>query len=89
VIAERAINNPRSFISIINTSTAGEIVYISDGQTAKTGEGVALSPGGIYQDSIIGTGADPIYPSQDAIHALGSVATATIAIMEKSISEGQ
>ena len=85
IVAERAINNPRSFISIVNTSLLGEIIYISDGEDAKIGAGVPLSPGGSYQDNIIGTGSDPIYPSQTPIYAIASAATATISIMEKVI----
>lgn len=85
IVAQRAINNPRSYILITNTSTGGEIVYISDGQEAEAGAGAPLSPGGTYQDSIIGTGSDPIYPSQEPIHAIASANTATIAIMEKVV----
>ena len=85
IVAQRSINNPRSFISIVNTSLLGEVIYISDGEDAKVGAGVPLSAGGSYQDNIIGTGSDPIYPSQNPIYAIATANTATISIMEKVI----
>lgn len=67
-------------INIINTSTAGETVSIGIGQEAKAGQGIVLAPGGSYSESKADK-SDLI--TQDDINALGSAATATIAIVER------
>lgn len=68
-----------------NTSTAGQKVTISVGQEAIFGNGVVLSPGGVYQDT-----ADGNYkPANQQINAIADGAGATIAILERiSIKKG-
>lgn len=70
----------RTQISIINTSTGGETVSIGIGEEAVANAGIVIYAGGSYSESK-GDKSDKI--TQDVITALGSAATATIAIVEK------
>lgn len=62
-----------------NTSTAGQKVSISIGEQATYGNGIVLSPGGVYQDTMDGQ----YKPSNQQINAISDGAGATIAIQER------
>lgn len=82
VIANQQDSGIRTLISITNTSTAGQIVYLGFGVEAKVGNGVPLSPGGYWvedTDTIV-------YPSQKQITAVSSALGATLAIHERTIT---
>lgn len=74
-------NTIRSNISIINTSTGGQVISISIGAEAVAGSGIPLSPGGVYQDNRDGN----YLPTQEVITAISNLAGGTIAIQERLI----
>jgi len=82
VIAREQLNGVRTFISITNTSIAGQIVYISTGAEAKVGVGIPLSPGGFFQDSQ----DSYVLPSQAQYTAISDALLATVAIQERTIT---
>lgn len=69
----------RSAIIITNTSPAAQVITISIGQEAVSGQGIQLSVGGTYQDSKDGS----YNPSNKAIYAISSAAGGTIAVHER------
>jgi len=73
-------NFRRKSISIINTSTGGQIVSIAIGMTATNGTGIPIGPGGNWQDSEEGN----YIPTQREITAISDLAGATIAIQERT-----
>lgn len=74
-------NGKRAAIIITNTSTGGEVVSIAIDAAAVAGAGIVLSPGGVWSDSRDGA----YWPTQKHITALGSAATATIALQERVV----
>ena len=74
-------NTKRSSIIIINTSTGGQIITLAVGAEAKNGEGIPLSPGGVWSDSMDGG----YLPTQAHITAISSLAGGTIAIQERLV----
>lgn len=72
----------RQSIVIVNTSTNGEIVYISIGQEATQNNGVALYPGGVFAEAI----DSAFIPSNDRYTVIASAATATIAYQERVVN---
>lgn len=77
VISEECFQQ-RSCIVITNTSTAA-IITVSIGEQAKAGNGIVLSPGGVYQDSRDGQ----YMPSNKQIQAISNLAGGTVAIHER------
>ena len=71
-------NSKRKSFTIMNTSTAGELVTLGHGGDAISGKGIVLYPTSSYGES---RGAD-FEAYQHEITALGSAATATIAVHE-------
>lgn len=69
----------RSCIVLTNTSTGGQVINIVIGQEAKTGIGIQLAVGGVYQDSKDGT----YNPSNAQINAISSAAGGTLSIHER------
>lgn len=83
ISVERDNNNgKRASIIITNTSTGGEVVSIAVDSPAVAGAGIVLSPGGVWSDSRDGG----YWPTQKQITAIGSAATATIAIQERVVT---
>jgi len=76
--------NQRSFISITNTSVGGQVMYVSIGQEAVVGNGIALYQGGVYQES-----TDAGYkPTNKQINIISSAAAGTIAVQERIFVRG-
>lgn len=71
-------NSRRKQFILTNTSALGEAITIAHGADAIAGKGIVLYPTFTYQES---RGAD-YQPFQGKITALGSAATATLAIHE-------
>ena len=69
----------RSAIVITNTSIGGQVISISIGEEAKAGQGISLSPGGVYQDSRDGA----YMPSNRQVNAISNLAGGTIALHER------
>lgn len=73
----------RSAIVVTNTSTGGQVIYIAIGSEAASGIGIALSPGGVYQDSRDGQ----YMPSNKQVNAISSLAGGTVAIHERILMD--
>jgi hypothetical protein len=69
----------RENITIINTSTGGQIITLSLDKDAVAGEGIPLSPGGTFSDSLSAN----YKPSQKMISAISSASGGTISIQER------
>lgn len=69
----------RIFFSLINTSTAGQIVNISFTDEAGAGKGIQLAAGGFYSESQ----SEGFTCTQSRISAISSAAGGTIAISER------
>lgn len=75
----RSNRNERQSIIIINTSLLGEKISIAIDSAAILGNGIVLSPGGVWSDT-----SDGAYkPTQKRIQAIADAATATISIQER------
>lgn len=71
--------NYRSFFSIINTSTGGQVISITFTDEAGAGNGVVISPGGYYSESI----SEGFTPTNERICAISSGAGGTVAVSER------
>ena len=80
VLAQELLTGQRKFISIVNTSTAGQKISISINQDPTAGVGIVLSPGGSYSDSQDGT---TYYPSHYNFTAVADGAGGAVAITER------
>lgn len=66
-------------IQFTNTSTGGQIIYLTDGQPAVAGQGIVLYPTGGHSEA-----ADPAYnPSNLAWSAIASAPGATLAVRRR------
>ena len=81
-IAEQQINGKRTFISVVNTSTSGQIVYLSVGEEAVLGQGFPMSPGGSFSEDT----SSIVFPSQKHYSVIADAAGATVAIQERTIT---
>ena len=73
----------RNAISIINTSTGGQIITLSWGVEAQAGKGIVLFTGGSWSES-----RDNVFtPSTEQIWAISSAAAGTLAIHDRIESE--
>jgi len=71
----------RKVISIVNTSTAGQVITLAFGTMAEAGKGVQLAVGGFYQES-----HDAGFtPTQDLISAISSAAAGQVSIQERKL----
>lgn len=71
----------RKFISIVNTSTAGQIISISVADEGANSAGIPLSVGGLYLES-----EDAGFkPTNRRICAVSSAAAGSVAISERII----
>ena len=86
-IANEVLPTQRKFISIINTSTGGQIINISINGDASAGIGIQLSPGGSYSDSADGNSAYSYFPPYFSMTAVSNLAGGTLAIAERIGSE--
>jgi hypothetical protein len=83
VVSEITLPGQRKIISIINTSTAGQVISLGFGNIeAAAGNGVQLSPGGYYIESL----EAGFVPTQDRISAISDIAGGTLAIMERVVN---
>jgi hypothetical protein len=64
-------------LCVVNTSTGGEIIYLSFGQEAAAGVGITLYPTGSYNSPA------NMLPSQLRVSGAASAATATCSIFER------
>jgi len=80
LIAPLVHQGQRRLISIVNTSTAGEIVTISVDKTAVANAGIVLTAFGSSWSESVDSGFNP---SNKEYYAIASAATATIAIHER------
>lgn len=79
--SKNILANYRSNFSIINTSTAGQIINITFTDEAGSGTGVQLSAGGFYGESI----SEGFFPTNERICAISNAAGGTLAVMERII----
>lgn len=71
----------RKVISLINTSTAGQVITIAIGDQAGLGSGIVLNVGGYYHES-----HDAGFtPTQNFITAISTAAGGTLSIQERII----
>lgn len=82
LVAEQQNSGKRTFISFVNTSILGEIIYLSVGSEAKIGKGFPLSPGGFFLEDE----SNNVMCSQKHYTAIATAATATLAIQERTIT---
>jgi hypothetical protein len=76
VVLKQQITGRRVLFSITNTSSGTEKVYLAFGTEAKLGQGIVLSPGGYYIESI----DNNFQPTMDEIQAISDQLTATVAV---------
>jgi len=69
----------RKVYSIVNTSSAGQVITISFGQDAVAGRGFILYP----TSSIIDSQSEAYFPFQGRICAIADAANGTVSIMER------
>lgn len=73
--------NYRKFISIINTSTSGQVINLTFTDEAGAGIGVQLNVGGYYTES-----EDAGYkPTNSRISAVSSAASGSVAVAERLV----
>jgi len=73
------MNQPRVSITIVNTSTAGQVITLAVDNEAKTGKGIQLAVGGSFTDS-----RDSLYyPTQKYITAISDAANGQISLQER------
>lgn len=82
-IAEECFQE-RTFISVINTSTGGQIISIGVGEEASPLAGIVLYPGGSWNENKSDS-SDRI--TNEALNAISSAAGGTIAIRETILME--
>jgi hypothetical protein len=84
VIISESVNFPyeeRKVLTIINSSTGGQIITVSIGDMSTANSGIPLSPGGYYQES-----HDAGFtPTQAHISAISSAAGGTLSIQERKL----
>lgn len=69
----------RTALTIINTSTAGQVISLSWGPEAIAGSGIVLYPGGSWSES-----RDSVFvPNNEMVWGIASAAAATIAVHER------
>lgn len=83
VVVSEECYQQRTAIVITNTSTADQVISISYGQEAKSGVGIRILPGGVYQDTRDGS----YLPSNLQINAISDAAGGTIAIHERILMD--
>jgi len=75
----KEVTNPRKVIILCNTSLGVEKITICVDGEAQNGNGVVLSPGGVWQDSAEGG----YTPTQKQITAISNVAGASLSVYER------
>jgi hypothetical protein len=79
--ARNTLVNYRKFISIINTSTGGQVINLTFTDEAGAGKGVQLSVGGFYVES-----QDAGFTvTNSRISAISNIAGGTVAISERLV----
>jgi len=84
VVSEITLPGIRKVLSIINTSTGGQVISLGFGNVeAANGQGVQLNPSGFYVESQ-DTG---FIVTQDRVSAISDAAGGTLAVMERVINQ--
>jgi hypothetical protein len=78
-IAEELQPGQRQALSLVNTSTAGQVISLSWGQEAGALIGVVLYPGGSWSESV----DSAFMPSERLVTAVSSAAGGTLAVQER------
>lgn len=79
VLSEERGNDERTFLSIVNTSTGGQVISVAFGQEAVALSGVVLYPGGVYSESR----EAGFRMTQHNVTAISSGAGGTVAVSER------
>jgi hypothetical protein len=82
-IAKELLPSQRKSISIVNTSSGGQIITVAHNADAASGVGTPLSPGGHINDSADGNAVDSYFPSNFNYTAISSAVGGTLAIIER------
>lgn len=78
-VLPRLMSGQRTALTIINTSSSGQIVSLNWGGAAEAGRGIVLYAGGSWSES-----KDAVFkPSIEEVWAIASASSATIAIHER------
>lgn len=78
-----SVKSKRVLFVLQNVSTGTQKISISFGQDAVSGQGLVLSPGGIYQESR----SEGFEPTNDDIYAVGDAAGGVLSVVERVESE--
>lgn len=70
----------RTFFSIVNTSTEGQVISISFGQQATVGSGIVIYPGGFYSEQKDNPGQQIM---QKQVCVISNLAGGTVAFSER------
>lgn len=82
VVSDTQTFSRRILFSLINTSTAGQVISIAFNSDAVNGQGIVLSPGGYYAES-----EDIQFkPTNEQITAVSSAAGGTLAVTERVVT---
>lgn len=78
-VVPKLMRGQRTALTIINTSSSGQIITLNWGGEATAGRGIVLYAGGSWSES-----RDAVFvPSIEEIWAIASAASATIAVHER------
>lgn len=78
-VVQELQNTQREALAIVNTSTAGQIIYLSFGQDAVVGQGIALYPAGSWSESI----DNNFIPTNKRVSAVASAASGSVSVHER------
>lgn len=80
LVDDSRLKGVRRTVVLVNTSTAGQIIYLTWGRTATTtGGGVVLYPQGSWGEAV-----DSVFiPNEQEIWAIASAVSGTLAIHER------
>jgi len=79
LVSPQLLQGQRQVITLVNTSTAGQIITLSWGQEASALSGIVLTAYGSWSESI----DSAFIPSNANIWAISSAANGTLAIQER------
>ena len=78
-VVPKLMRGQRTALTVINTSSSGQIITLNWGGEATAGKGIVLYPGGSWSES-----RDAVFiPSVEEVWAVASAASATIAVHER------
>lgn len=79
LVSPEALRGQRVAITLVNASSAGQVISLSWGQEAKTSAGIVLFPSAGWSESV----DTAFIPSNLPIWAIASAAGGTLAIQER------